>query len=211
MATNTVRFSAITLAITSILFFIISIYLYPGGDIDGHATSGFQFSKNYICNLFADSGLNGKINYGKYFSLTATILLAFSFILTFILIPRYISIEPNKSTWIYSLGFVSMAMACFISSDYHDTVINISGALGSISLLIVLKELYHKRIMVNLLLCLCALVSSGITYFVYYFTSDFHVLAILQKISILIFIVWLFHTHFSLYKTGVGNGRNRIK
>lgn len=184
----------------AILLFAIAIYLYPGGNPVVQDTLSFDFSKNYLCNLFNDHGINTLPNQGKYFALMATASLSLSFAITFYLFPAILSLKRVTQYWVQGLGSSSMVIGFFIFTPFHDTVINVAGTLGLISLLIILYHLLQQKKYLNLLLVMMAILSSGITYFIYYSGVWFGSLAIMQKLSLFMFMIWLGHSHMVLPK-----------
>ncbi len=186
------------------LLFGIAIYLYPGGNPVAQDTLSFDFSKNYLCNLFNDHGINTLPNHGKSFALVATALLTLSFAITFYLFPAILSLKRVTQYWVQGLGSSSMVIGFFIFTPFHDTVINVAGALGMLSLIIILYHLLLQKKYLNLILVLMAILSSGCTYLIYYSGIWFESLAIMQKLSLLLFIFWLAHSHLVLLKTKQG-------
>lgn len=184
----------------SVLLFSLAMYLYPGGNPIEKYTMSFDIGKNYICNLYSVNAINDLPNHGRIYAFAATAFLSVSFAITFYLIPIYLCFKHSFRLWTQSLGTTSMVLAFFIFTPFHDSVINVSGLLGTASLGIIFYHLWLQKEYYNLVLAILALICSGLTYIIYYSGYLFHTLALMQKMSLILFILWLGNVHLSLSK-----------
>src|SRR5215831_2475954 len=79
---------------SSLILMIIAISIYPGGSMFDKNSVGFDWTKNFISNLFAAKALNGVENPSRIWAYLAIILLTFSYAIFFINMSKKI---PEKN------------------------------------------------------------------------------------------------------------------
>jgi len=120
---------AVLLGITiSIVLFLIAISLYPGGTYQDKNTVGFDWTKNYICNLFEAKALNGSQNTSRIYAFFAMFIYSISCSVFFVNMSKKI---PEK-TFQYIIkygGILIMPFTFLIVTPLHDWMLNISSFL----------------------------------------------------------------------------------
>ena len=56
------KYSVLIGTIISMIFLLIAIIIYPGGTYQNKNSIGFDWTENYLCNLFETKALNGEQN-----------------------------------------------------------------------------------------------------------------------------------------------------
>ena len=88
------KYSVLTGIIIAVLLLLIAASLYPGGSLFDKNSVGFDWSKNFISNLFAAKAINGSDNPSRIWADSGMIFLAISFAIFFIKFSKKI---PTKS------------------------------------------------------------------------------------------------------------------
>ena len=63
------KYSVLICLVISVIFIIIATLVYPGGSLLDKNSIGFDWSKNFLSNLFAPKALNGSENPGRIWAL----------------------------------------------------------------------------------------------------------------------------------------------
>jgi hypothetical protein len=176
-----------------VLLYICASFYYPGGSQADVQSAGFSWVNNYWCNLLNITAINGQTNAAQPIALTAMVVLcislaAFWFLFPLISLQKVLQIRITQFT-----GVAAVGMALLLSSSLdHDLVTNLASLLGLVAVvgtLIGLRQLKWDRLfwfgMMNLLLVL-------LNNFLYYNSELIRYLPLIQKISFVAFLVWLF-------------------
>ena len=78
------KYSVLIGVILAVLLLIIATLIYPGGSLSDKNSVGFNWSKNFISNLFAAKAINGSDNPSRIWADSGMIFLAVSFAIFFI-------------------------------------------------------------------------------------------------------------------------------
>jgi hypothetical protein len=172
------------------LYFIATLY-YPGGTYQDKNAAGFSWTQNYWCNLLNEKAINGQENIARPIAFVAMGVLCSTLIIFWYFFPI---IAGFKAKWKYMIqmsGFMSMLISIFIFTNLHDIIINVAGLFGLIALtgtLIGLRKLrWHVLFYIGLLL----IILIGLNNFMYHLNSMMYYLPVVQKITFLIFILWI--------------------
>ncbi|TWV92565.1 hypothetical protein [Chitinophaga pinensis] len=79
--------------IISILLILIATVVYPGGSVANKNSVGFQWTQNFISDLFADKAINGAGNTARVWADAGMVMLSASFAIFFV---RFSKKIPNK-------------------------------------------------------------------------------------------------------------------
>jgi hypothetical protein len=61
-----------------IILYVVAGLLYPGGSGTDKTSVGYNWTKNYWCNLLNNTAINGQINIAKPVAMTAMVILCIS-------------------------------------------------------------------------------------------------------------------------------------
>jgi hypothetical protein len=169
--------------------YIVAASLYPGGSFFNRAAVGYDWKTNYWCELLAATAKNGRPNPGRPFAFSAMIILAFSIGTCWYLLPLVMKHRYARVT-IRVCGTLSMAISLFISSPYHDMVINISGGFALIALVSTFFGLYKMKAHALLSLGILCVLLAMLNNFIYHTNTFMEVLPVVQKITFACFLTW---------------------
>jgi hypothetical protein len=176
-----------------VLLYICASFYYPGGSQADAQSAGFSWVNNYWCNLLNITAINGQTNAAQPIALTAMVVLCISLAAFWFLFPL-ISLQKTLPVRIIQFaGIAAMGTAMLLNSSMnHDLITNLASLLGLVAVvgtLIGLRQLKWNRLFwfgtMNLLLVL-------LNNFLYYNSELIRYLPLVQKISFVAFLVWLF-------------------
>ena len=174
-----------------IVLYYLATLLYPGGSQADKTMKGFSWINNYWCNLLNETAINGEHNSARPVAMAAMLILGLSMLLFWYQLPLVLP----AGKWYNSVrftGIVSTVVSMFIFTSWHDRVIDISGLLGLFALLATLTGLYKKKIYGLFIMGCCALALCGVNYYMALYRSLLLHLPVVQKITFLYFLLWIF-------------------
>ena len=119
--------------VTSVIFIVIATFAYPGGSLLDKNSIGFDWSKNFISNLFATKAINGSENSGRIWAIIGMAFHSVGYGIYFINMSKKI---PSRQ-WANILKFIGTINIIFIfliATPLHD--------LGTISIILTLFGLF---------------------------------------------------------------------
>jgi hypothetical protein len=183
-----------------VILYIIATFFYPGGSYNDKLSKGFSWQHNYWCELLATYAKNGQLNPAKPVAIAAMSVLGLSLILFWYHCSQLFEKNSLTQLMIQYGGMVSVLAMFFIFIGPHDMIINISGAAGVAAMTLTMIGLYKQRWYGLLALGLFCLVLCAINNYIYYTGNFFENLAIIQKITFLIFLLWFSLVCVQLYR-----------
>src|ERR1700712_3499318 len=122
------KYSVLIGLVISLILIGVAISIYPGGTMFDEYSVGFDWTKNFMSNLFGERALNGAENPARFWAYAGMILLPFTYAIFFINMAKKI---PDKKAG-YILKYVGIAniFFTFLTVTYlHDTMLIISTSL----------------------------------------------------------------------------------
>ena len=123
------KYSVLICFVTSVILMLIATLAYPGGSVLDENSIGFNWSKNYLSNLFATKAVNGSENPGWIWAVAGMAFHGIGYGIFFINMSKKISARP----WADILKFIGVTNIVFnflIATPLHD--------LGTISIILTL-------------------------------------------------------------------------
>lgn len=182
-----------------IISYIVAAFLYPGGSDANHTARGFSWTHNYWCNLMADQAINGEPNAAKPVAIFAMVDLCITLIIFWYQVPLFFH-KSRINKLIRICGIASMLCPPFLFTGYHDTVINLAASFGCLAMLLLLNRLYTYRMRSLLFQGFICILLVIINNYFYYSSRLIYLLAIVQKITFLFFLLWFFQLSVQLYR-----------
>ena len=165
----------------SVALLLIAISIYPGGTYQDKNAVGFDWSKNYISNLFEAKALNGAQNPSRIWAYFGMFVYSMTCSVFFVNMSDKIP-ETNFKKIIKYAGILIMPFTFLIITPLHDVMLNISSFLfwnciGAITVFIFMTKLHFFKIY-NII---CLLI---FFYAVYIHASrNWDVLPVIQKVN----------------------------
>ena len=175
------KYSVLTGVLISLTLMIIAISFYPGGSMFDSNSVGFDWTKNFISNLFATKALNGAENLSRIWACLAMIILPLSYAIFFIHMSKKIP-DKNAGNILKYGSVVNILVMFLIVTPLHDLMLNISITLFWTCIFIVTVFILKTRLHLFKFLCVVCL---AIFYYSIYLwaISDWNLLPLLQKVN----------------------------
>lgn len=173
--------------VLSMAFLLVATSVYPGGSLADKNSVGFQWSKNFISNLFGEKAVNGLDNPSRIWAGISMMFLSISFALFFI---RFSYKIPDKKAAkvVIFLGAGGMVFTFLISTPLHDLMVVIASTLFLLSFFYVTVFIYTSRLIFLKIFCTLGMLIFYLTLYLYG-VGPYTYLPILQKITFASFIL----------------------
>jgi len=160
---------------------MIAISVYPGGSMFDKNSVGFEWSTNFISNLFATKALNGAENPSRIWAYTGMIILPISYAIFFINMSKKIP-DKKAGNLIKYLGVANVLCMFLIVTPLHDLMLNISISLFWTCIVIITVFIMKTKLHLFKFFCIVCLV---IFYYSIYLwaISDWDLLPTMQKLN----------------------------
>ena len=176
------KYSVLICLVSSVILIVIASLGYPGGSLLDKNSIGFDWSKNYLSNLFAPKAINGAENPGRVWAVIGMAFHSVGYGIFFINMSKKIS--PGQ--WANILKVIGAANIIFIfliATPLHD--------LGTISIILTLTGLFIITVFILkskfLLFKFCCIICL-LTYYCFFSLFGFGYLdlsVIMQKVYII--------------------------
>ena len=205
------KYSVLICVVTSVTLIVIAMLAYPGGSLLDKNSIGFNWSKNFISNLFATKAINGSENPGRIWAIIGMAFHSVGYGIFFI----HMSKKISSRQWANILKFVGATNIIFIfliATPLHD--------LGVISIILTLIGLFIITVFILMsklhLLKFCCIICL-LTYYCFFSLFGFGYLglaAIMQKVysisSMLLVLGLEYFTKYEDFKQ-IKSGEHKIQ
>ncbi len=176
------KYSVLICVVTSMILIIIATLVYPGGSLLDKNSIGFDWSKNFLSNLFATKAINGSENPGWIWALIGMAFHSVGYGIFFMNMSKKIA----SKQWANILKFIgasNIILIFLIATPLHD--------LGVISIILTLIGLFTITVFILKsklhLLKFCCVICL-LTYYCFFFLFGFGYMnsaVIMQKVYII--------------------------
>ncbi|MCX6214871.1 hypothetical protein [Spirosoma sp.] len=177
---------------------LIATMVYPGGSLFNKHSVGFDWSKNFISNLFAEKAVNGLDNPSRLWADTGMVFLALSFAVFFINFSKKIP-DLGAAKVISYLGISSMAFTFLTVTPFHDIMITIASTLFLIAMFYITVFIFKSKLHVLKVLCSSYLLLFYYTLYLYG-SGNYGSLPIMQKLTFASTIILILCLDYSTKK-----------
>jgi hypothetical protein len=127
------KYSVLICVVTSVILIVIATLAYPGGSLLDKNSIGFDWSKNFLSNLFATKAINGSENPGRIWALIGMAFHSVGYGIFFINMSKKIS-SRQWANILKFIGATNIILIFLIATPLHD--------LGVISIMLTLIGLF---------------------------------------------------------------------
>ncbi len=175
------KYSVLIGVVISLILMIIAISIYPGGSMFDQYSVGFDWTKNFISNLFAAKALNGAENPSRIWACVGMIFLPFTYAIFFINMSKKIP-EKNAVNILKYGGAHNILCTFLIVTPLHDLMLNISITLFWTCIVVVTVFILKTRLHFFKLFCVVCLL---VFYYSLYLggTNNWGLLPLMQKLN----------------------------
>ena len=176
------KYSVLSGILISLILLLMATLYYPGGSQSNKDSIGYDWTNNYISNLFGEKALNGSENTARFWAIAGMIFLSASFALFFLEFSKRIPANGAAKVIKYC-GSVGMLFTFLIATPLHDTMITIASTMYLISMFYITVFIFKSRLHLFKFLCtVCLLLFYG-TLYLYGSGNYLTFLPIMQKIT----------------------------
>ena len=179
--------SVLTGVVISLSFLIVSTLVYPGGSLADKNSIGFQWSKNFISNLFGVKAVNDLDNPARIWADIGMIFLSVSFGLFFVNFSKKIP-KKNAANIIKYLGVGGMLFTFLIVTPLHDIMITLSSTLFLVSIFYITVFIFKTKLILLKIYSIICLLIFYFTLFLYG-SGEYTYLPIMQKVTFISVII----------------------
>jgi len=175
------KYSVLICIIISVILLVIATLVYPGGSLLDKNSIGFDWSKNFISNLFAAKAINGSENTSRIWAIIGMAFHAVGYGVFFINMSKKIPAKHAAIILTY-IGVANILFDFLIATPLHDIMVTISSTLSLIGLFYITVFVLKTKLHLFKFSCIICLLT--FYYTLYLFGSgNWRLLAIMQKIS----------------------------
>lgn len=127
------KYSVLICLVISVILIVIASLLYPGGSVLDKNSIGFDWSKNFISNLFAAKAINGSENPGRIWAIIGMAFQSLGYGIFFIKMSKKIPLKQWGNILKY-MGIINILLIFLIATPLHD--------VGTISIILTLFGLF---------------------------------------------------------------------
>jgi hypothetical protein len=175
------KYSVLICILISVILIIVATFLYPGGTLFDKNSIGFDWTKNFISNLFDAKAINGLPNPSRIFAIIGMAFQSVGDGIFFINTSKKISIK-NAATVLKIIGISNILFSFLIVTTLHDTMVIISSTLFLLGLFYITAYILKTKLHFLKISCIICMLTFYYTLFLYG-TGNFGLLAIMQKVS----------------------------
>ena len=176
--------------IISIILLVVAMAYYPGGSQFDKNSIGFDWTKNYLSNLFTPQAVNGQDNPNRLWAIGGMFFLCTSFALFFYRCSKKMP-ERNAVLVVKYVGIGAVLFGFLAVTPLHDLAVAVGGTGELLSIFyITVFTFKSKQHFMKMLSVLCLLFIYCCT-FIYYTRIYLEFLPVMQKVTLFTTIVWV--------------------
>jgi len=175
------KYSVLICIVISVILTVIATFVYPGGSFLDKDSTGFDWTKNFISNLFAAKAINGLDNTSRIWAIIGMAFNSVGYGLFFINMSKKIT-ERTAATVLKLIGFGNVLFSFLIVTPLHDMMVTTSSTLFLIGLFYITVFILKTKLHVFKFACIICLLIFYYTLFLYGY-GNWGLLAIMQKVS----------------------------
>ncbi|KAA9357152.1 hypothetical protein [Larkinella humicola] len=165
----------------SVILIITATMLYPGGSLFDKNSVGFDWTKNFISNLFAAKAINGSDNPSRIWAILGVAFHSVGSGIFFLHMSKKMT-NRHAATVLKSVGIASIALDVLIVTSLHDVMVMVSSTLSLLGLFYCTVFILKSKLHVLKFACVICLLIFYYTLYLYG-SGDWGLLAIMQKVS----------------------------
>lgn len=182
-----------------LLLLAVAVWAYPGGSRIDERSVGFDWSNNYLTNLFAARAINGADNTSRWWAIGGWFLFCLSFAAFFVGFSKRIA-RKGASLVVRCAGILAAVGAFLAVTPLHDYAITVAAVALLVSVFYITVFLFKARFWGLGALSVACLLVFYATMYVSYGTAQREMLPLMQRVSLLSIAGWLIAVQYSTAK-----------
>jgi hypothetical protein len=185
--------------ILSLILYFYAADLYPGGQAFNKSAVGYSHINNFWCDLLDHVTYSGLPNPARPYALTATIILAFSFLFFWFNIPILFLKQNYLAKLVQVCGCLAMIFVSFIFTPYHNSAILFAAAFGFLAFFTTQWGLFKSGERRLLLISILAIIFLMTNFLMWQTEFELPLMARIQKAAFVSFFVWVWSSSTRIY------------
>jgi hypothetical protein len=173
--------------ILSVSLILKAASVYPGGSLINKNSLGFDWTKNFISNLFQEKAINGNDNPSRVWAIIGMAFHSVGYGIFFMNMANKMS-NKHASLILMIVGLADIIFNFLIATPLHDLMIVISSTLSLLGLFYITVFTLKTKLHVLKVSCIVCMLTFYYTLFLYG-SGDWGLLAIMQKVSLVFSIL----------------------
>lgn len=189
--TYVLPYSTIAGLIIYLIIFTLAALDYPGGSTNLPEYSGYSFFHNFLCDVMAPVTQTGVFNEARTLAIVSHLILSFTMISFFYLLPELFSFTNRNTKLTRSFGMLTMFVFIFMYTEYHDAIVTLTAILGTAALVPFFIELpkYQNSKLKRLAKTCFGL--SIVVFFIFITKIGYYYLPFIQKVAFVLDASWV--------------------
>ena len=175
------KYSVLICMAISVILIVIATLLYPGGSLLDKYSTGFDWSKNFISNLFAAKAINGSENMSRIWAIIGIAFHSLGYGIFFINMSKKISAR-HAAIILKIIGAANILFTFLIATPLHDIMVTISSTLFLLGLFYITVFILKTKLHLFKFSCIICLLTYYYTLYLYG-SGNWGLLAIMQKVT----------------------------
>lgn len=194
---------------TSMVFLLTAMAIYPGGTYTDKNAIGFNWTKNYISNLFETTALNGMENPSRIWAYLGVLIYSITCAVFFVNMSQKIP-ERNSANIIKYTGILTLPCTLLVVTPLHNLMLTISTFLFWTCITWISAFVFQTKLHFLKVYCLLCLL---IFYYAVYIhaTNNWDVLPTIQKVNSLSSILLILALEYFTQKADFEKSSREIK
>jgi hypothetical protein len=175
------KYSVLICIVISVILIVTATLVYPGGSLADKNSIGFDWTKNFISNLFQAKAINGSENTSRIWAIIGIAFHSVGYGIFFIHMSKKMSAR-QAATVLKLIGAGSILFTFLIATPLHDLMVILSSTLFLIGLFYITVFILKTKLHTFKYFCIICLLTFYYTLFLYG-SGDWRSLAIMQKVA----------------------------
>ena len=175
------KYSVLICLVISVVLIVTASLFYPGGSLHNPNSTGFDWSKNFISNLFRKTAINGELNKSRVWAIIGMAFHSVGNGLFFLHMSRKF-LSKHVAIVLKIVGIADMLFSFMIVTPFHDIMVTLSGTFSLIGLFYITIFILKTRLHYLKVFCIICLMIFYFTLYLYG-SGDWGLLAIMQKVT----------------------------
>ncbi len=175
------KYSVLIGIVISLILILIAIAVYPGGNMLNEYAAGYDWTKNFMSNLFGTRALNGAENPSRVWACLGMIVLPVTYAIFFINMSK--KIPDTNAAIILKYGGIANIFFTFLTvTALHDVMLIVSTSVFWTCIVIITVFILKTKLHLFKFFCIISLL---VFYYSVYLwgISDWRLLPIMQKVN----------------------------
>lgn len=186
-------FPIVGLALYTILFTYASTF-YPGGSTNHPDEKGYSFFHNLLCDAMDPVTKGGMENNARSLATISHYILSLTMICFFYLLPKVFPVKNLNTKLTAFFGMATMTIFVFMSTEYHDFTVLLTGIFGTIAMIPFFIELRRLKNQGYIAIVIFSFAMSIVCFLIFETKIGIYYLPIVQKFTFALDSVWVIWT-----------------